>query len=50
MGRILEADRVAGGEQGFVVGELGRHRGAGEGKDDDLLEGVQVRELPVQRQ
>jgi hypothetical protein len=50
MGHISEAHRIARGQQGLVVGEFGRHRGAGEGKDDDLLEGVQVRELPVQRQ
>ena len=50
MRRVLETIRVARIEQGFVVGEFGRHRRPGKRKDDHFLEAVEVRELPVKRQ
>ena len=47
---VVEARGVGGLQQRFVVDVLGTDRGPGERKHDDLLEAVQVRELPVQRQ
>jgi len=50
MWRVFEPVRVGPGKQAFVIGEFGRHRGAGKRKHNDLFKAVQMGELPVKRQ